>query len=131
MNNTTIVNNSLEDVVYSSKVNMLLLYCNELLKHIKDSKPILDPVEFKNINRLDIVKEEGQQVFRDMMGDIYKIFDKTKCGYYNRKAPNSSLNVLRRMCRDCGYLLLRKKKEETLKECLYRTSYFYSIIKAD
>jgi hypothetical protein len=117
--------------ITSDKYKMLVKYCNKLIDNIEEVDQIKDVLEFKNINRLEIVKVEGQQVYKDMMDEIYGVFDKTKCGYYYRKAANAPLNFLRGACKECGLKLQITKKEVSLKDKGggHKTGYFNSIVK--
>lgn len=114
----------------SDKYKMLLKYCNKLLANIEGFGIIKDPLELSNVNRLDLIKDENQQVFKDMMDDIYGVYDKAKCGYYQRKAVNAPLNSLRSICKDIGLKLEVNKKNLIVKDQkgAFRTCYYYTII---
>jgi hypothetical protein len=49
----------------SAKYKILLKYCNKLLENVEGVDQIKDVLEFKGVNRLDLVKDEGQQVNKE------------------------------------------------------------------
>jgi hypothetical protein len=110
-----------------SRKQIILRYVNKLLDTIDNKTPIDNLLSFSNINRRDIITPAAVKIYKDMTPEIYKLFDKMKCGYYHRKSPNISLNCLRGMCKESGLILERMKKDVTNNDGFRRTEYFYKI----
>jgi len=108
----------------TDKYKLLLEFANKILKNINKDQ-IYDLTEFKNIDRLDIVREENKVILDKMANRLFKHYDKYKCGYY-RKSPNIVFNCMRNMCKDIG-LNMTKKRRNKIKEGIVKTHYFYSI----
>jgi hypothetical protein len=89
----------------------------EFLNHIltNNNKPqINDILDFKNITRQEILKEENLNKLNEMETELYEHFDKDKCGYY-RKTDNYTINFLRQMIKELGYKAVVEKKDKTVK----------------
>lgn len=106
------------------KYKLTLKFLNKILEN-NNKELITNIFDFKNIDRLDIIKEENKKLLEDMSKDLFKEFDKKKVGYY-RKTDNIVLNVLRGLIKDLGYELIRKQTGRTIKS-MHRTHYLYSI----
>ena len=95
------------------KYVIALRFLNHILTN--NNKPLIqDILDFKNITRQEILKEENLNKLNEMETDIYKHFDKMKCGYY-RKTDNYVINFLRGMIKELGYKANLEKKDKTVK----------------
>ena len=86
----------------------------QFLNHIltNNNKPnIHDILDFKDITRQQILKQENLNKLNEMETEIYKHFDKMKCGYY-RKTDNYVINFLRGMLKEMGYKAVRVEKDK-------------------
>jgi len=113
----------------SLKYKVLLKYVNAILLNVTGKSQITDLTNFKDIDREDIIKEINKKVLIDMEQDLFKHYDKIRCGFY-RKTKGMPLNCLRCMCKELGLLLTFTKKDvcEKVNDKHYRrTKYFYRI----
>ena len=60
-----------------------LKFINELLINLGKNK-IENLLEFKDIDREHIISEASKKIFTDMEKELFKQFDKVKCGWYRR-----------------------------------------------
>jgi len=77
----------------------------QFLNHIltNNNKPNIDDIlDFKDITRQEILKQENLNKLNEMEPELYKHFDKMKCGYY-RKTDNYVINFFRGMLKEMGY----------------------------
>ena len=77
----------------------------QFLNHImtNNNKPqINDILDFKDISREEIIKQENLNALNNMESELYKHFSKIKCGYY-RKSNNYVINFFRGMLKEMGY----------------------------
>ena len=95
------------------KYIIALRFLNHILTN-NDKPQIQDILDFKNITRQEILKEENLNKLNEMEADIYKHFDKDKCGYY-RKTDNYVINFFRQMVKELGYKAILEKKDKTVK----------------
>ena len=112
----------------TKKYKIFLKFINKILVNIGKDE-IDDLVQFKNINRVDIIKPENKVILEEMAPKLFTYFDKRKSGYY-RKSPNIVHNVIRCMCRDLKISFIKKKKAvyERINNISYRrTGYFYTM----
>lgn len=99
----------------TDKYKILLKYVNGLLKNM-GKEQIDDLTEFKNIDRLDIIKEKNRQLFNKMAPFLFKHYDKMNCGYYrNKGSPNEPLNCLRGMVKELGLFFKRTHYTKSIK----------------
>jgi hypothetical protein len=98
---------------------------NIILKNA-DKKEITDLLEFKNINRQEIVTDKNLEQLNSMENELYKHFDKVKCGYY-RKTDNYVINFLRGMIKQLGYkmIVIKKDNRVTINKVNYRKTFLY------
>jgi hypothetical protein len=110
----------------TQKYKLLLQYVNGILKNI--NKPLIDDIiEFKDIDRLDIIKPENIKLLDTLAPSLFNYFNKDKCGYY-RKTKNLPLNVLRGCCKELGLELVNRKVSKTETKATFGTHYLYSIV---
>ena len=89
----------------------------QFLNHIltNNNKPqIQDILDFKDITRQEILKQENLNKLNEMETELYKHFDKDKCGYY-RKTDNYVINFFRQMIKELGYKAAIEKKDKKVK----------------
>jgi len=89
----------------------------QFLNHIltNNNKPnIIDILDFKDITRQEILKQENLDKLNEMEPELYKHFDKVKCGYY-RKSDNYVINFFRGMIKQLGYSPIVVKKDKTIQ----------------
>jgi len=111
----------------TDKYVVLLKLVNKILENL--GKPqITDVLDFRKIDRLDIIKEVNIQALVSMETEIFKHYDKQKCGYYKAKKKRESyvLNCLRGMCRQIG-LVFEYKRRNVIKKAKSITRLLYSI----
>ena len=95
------------------KYVLALQFLNHIL--INNNKPqIQDILEFKDITRQEILKDENLNKLNEMETELYKHFDKDKCGYY-RKTDNYVINFFRQMLKEIGYKAITSRKDRTVK----------------
>ena len=95
-----------------SKYVLALQYLNHILANINKTQ-IQDILEFKDITRDDIIKQENLNKLNEMESELYKYFDKDKCGYY-RKNNNYPITFFRQMLKQIGYKAVRIEKDKTI-----------------
>lgn len=113
----------------SDKYKVVLKFVNRILVNLEKDE-IDELTKFVNIDREDIIKEENKKVLIEMEKDLFKHFNKDKCGFYRKTANGWVLNVLRGMVKEMGYELraIQKEKNEYINGRSYkRTHQFYSI----
>ena len=108
----------------TDKYKIALKLVNKILENL-DKDPIDSLTDFKNIDRLDMIKEINNVSFDAISKELFEYFDKTKCGYY-RKKDNRVFNCIRGMCKELELNFLSKKKT-IQKDTINKTHYFYSI----
>ncbi len=95
------------------KYIIALRFINHIL--INNNKPeIFDILDFKDVTRDEIIKQENLTKLNEMETELYKYFDKDKCGYY-RKTDNYVINFFRGMLKELGYKAVVIKKDKTIK----------------
>lgn len=110
----------------SDKYKIALNLVNGICVNIGKSQ-INELTDFKNIDRDDIIKDVNRRTLELMEKEIYKWYDKTKCGFY-RKANNKRyiIRVIEVMCDDLG-LEMTYRKKNVQKNSIFKTHYLYSI----
>jgi len=109
----------------TTKYKLLLKYVNGILKNI-GKEEIDDLTKFKDIDRLDIIKEINLKLLDSMAPTLFKHFDKKGVGYY-RKTQGKALNCLRGLCKELGLVLLKRQHNRQVK-CIFKSHMLYSII---
>jgi len=105
---------------------LLVKLLNGILVNMK-MKKIKFANEFKNINRLNIIDPGVKPIFDAMRDDIFKNFNKLKCGFYYLESPSAVLNCIRGMCKTLN-IILEWKKYEKRANSVTHTDIIYSII---
>ena len=96
-----------------AKYILALQFLNHILTN--NNKPqIQDILDFKDMTRQEILKQENLNKLNEMETEIYKHFDKDKCGFY-RKTDNYVINFFRQMLKELGYKAVVEKKDRTIK----------------
>ena len=94
------------------KYILALQFINHILT--TNNKPqIQDILEFKDVTRQEILKQENLDKLNEMENDMYKHFDKMKCGFY-RKNDNYPITFFRQMLKEIGYKAIRVEKDKTI-----------------
>ncbi len=109
------------------KYKILIKFVNKILVNIGKDR-IDDLTDFKNIDRLDIIKPENKVILDEMESDLYRYFAK-KSNFY-RKTPSIVLIIIRGLCKQVGLRFVSTQKDirERINGKLYRrTHMFYSI----
>jgi hypothetical protein len=89
-----------------------LKFLNIILQN--NNKPqINDILDFKNITRQEILKEDNLNKLNEMENELYKYFDKIKCGYY-RKTTNYVITFFQQMLKELGYKAIRNERDFTV-----------------
>jgi hypothetical protein len=118
--------------INETKYNVVLKYVNKILQNL--NKPVINNlVDFKDIDRLDIINENNTKTFNEMVPELFAkgLFDKMKSGYY-RKSDAIALNCLRGILKDINYEFVYKEREisHEINGTKYRKTHsFYSINK--
>ena len=110
------------------KYVIALRFLNHILTN-NDKPQIQDILDFKNITRQEILKEENLNKLNEMETELYKHFDKMKCGYY-RETDDYVINFFRGMIKELGYKAIVEKKDNrvTIDGVNYRKTFlFYHI----
>lgn len=111
------------------KLKIALKFVNKILTNLGKDE-ITELTDFKGIDRLDIIKPENKQVALDMEDEIFKVFSKSKCGYYTRnKVKNFILTLLRGMASELGYIFESSQADVSVVingENFRKTHMFYS-----
>lgn len=86
----------------TDKYKMVLKFVNKILENLGKNQ-VDDLLDFKNIDKEDIIKDINKQTLVSMEKEIYQVFDKRKLGNHNRnKVDHYILSVLRAMAKDIG-----------------------------
>ena len=94
------------------KYVLAIQFLNHIL--INNNKPqIQDILEFKDITRDEIIKQENLNKLNEMETELYKHFSKMNCGYY-RKTDNYVINFFRGMLKEMGYKAIHIEKDKTV-----------------
>lgn len=113
----------------SDGYKVILKFANIILE--KNNQPLIANLEeFINIDREFILNKEVAQILHQSLSEeIFKHFDKVKCGYY-RVGNRWALNILRSTVKLIGYQInfVRKEVKITIDGENYRkTKHFYTI----
>jgi len=95
------------------KYVIALQFLNHILTN-NNKQNINDILDFKDISREEIIKQENLNKLNNMESELYKHFDKDKCGFY-RKTDNYVINFFRQMLKEIGYKAITTKKDRTVK----------------
>jgi hypothetical protein len=109
----------------TEKYKVLLKFINKILANLKCNL-IKNLREFKNIDRLEIIKKENVESFTLMATDLYLHFNKDTCGYYKKDSPNIVILAVRGMCKELG-LLFSSEKKNIQVNTIQKTHMMYSI----
>jgi hypothetical protein len=85
-----------------------LKFVNALLTNM-NMNVIDDLLNFKQIKRVDFTQERNIATLYELADEIFKLFDKQKCGFYI-KNEYIVLNVLKNMCKQQGLKLASQVK---------------------
>jgi len=114
----------------SDKYKIALKFINKILINLKKDE-LDDLTNFKNIDRENIILDINKKTLNDMEKEIFKYFDKAKCGYYRRNdTKHYILTFLRCICNDLNLSFSYYKKDitEIVNNKNYRkTHVYYSI----
>lgn len=112
----------------SDKYKAVLNFVNKILKNLKKPE-ITDLLEFKNIDRLDIIKDINKQLLVDELETLIKPFDKKKANYYSAKEKNTYiLSILRGTVKQITGLCFQANRKDVCVNRYRRTYMQYSII---
>ena len=106
------------------KYKLALQLVNKILINIAQSQ-IDDLTDFRDIDREDIIKDVNNEALKSMQTELFKVFDKQKCGFY-RKGDCMVLNWLRGICKDLGLAFVNRKVTKVVHSKIY-SHYLYSI----
>ena len=116
----------------SKKYKALLELVNKILKNI-GNEPITDLLDFKNIDRVQIIKDKNRKSLLAMENNLFgkELFSKTKIRFRDSDAQNWVLNVLRALCKDINlsFEYIKKDSYQQLADGrrYRRTTQLYSI----
>jgi hypothetical protein len=110
----------------SEKYKVALKFVNKILVNIGKTE-ITDLIEFKNINKNDIVKEDNMKYVTEMSDEIFKYYDKVRCGYYYKnRSKRYILRIIEAMCEDIGHQMVYTRTSKQVKT-VQKTLYLYCI----
>ena len=109
----------------SDKYKILLTLVNNILKNL-NKVPITDLTEFKDINRLDIIKQENIDALNDLSKSLFVHFNKKNSGFY-RKTKNIVINCLRNLCKETGLAFVNDAHDIHNDQGFRKTIITYSI----
>jgi hypothetical protein len=113
----------------TEQYKITLKLVNKILENVE--KPVVeDLMDFKDVDRLDIIKKANLEAYKAMCEEIYTHFDKHKCCYY-RQNSNVVFNCLRGMVKTIGldFVYARKDITENVNGINYRKTHYYYFIK--
>lgn len=114
----------------SDKYKVALKFINKILTNLGKAE-VADLLEFKDIDREDIIKDINKKAFTDMEKELFKYFDKVKSNWYKRKnVLHYILTFLRYLCSDIGLSFDYRKKDINTtidNKNFRRTHVYYSI----
>ena len=105
----------------SEEYIITLKFVNGLLKNMGRAQ-ISDLTEFCNIPRNDIISEKQVKLLEDMTEEIFSVFNKVKCQYYN-KSESWVFNVLKSMVKINGLNIISRYKTKYVN----RTRVIYTV----
>lgn len=109
----------------SDNYKIALQFINKILENIGKTK-ITDLTEFKDINRDDIITETNKNTFIGMQKELFKYFNKKKCGWYQRKqVQHYILTFLRKMCKELHLSFKYITKDITVNRLFKTCSLYY------
>lgn len=122
----------MSDETYMKKYNVALKLVNKLLTNMgKDNIDALE--DFKDIDRDQIDTLQNKDTIEAMENEIYKVFDKTKCGYYDKKRVSAyPMRLLRGVASQLDIEFSYRKNEEYISlnnKRYHRTQLLYSFVK--
>ena len=92
------------------KYNLVLELVNKILVNI--GKPeITDLTDFTKVDKSLLSEQSNIDILNDMEDEIYKYFEKSKCGYY-RKTNSYLINFLRCSLKTFNYKLDSREMEK-------------------
>lgn len=101
--------------LYAKKYNIALKVVNKMLDNM-GKEQIDDLLDFKMVNRRDIIKPENKLVIENMEKEIFEVFDKKNCKYYKRNEIQTyPITFLRCLLTDVGFKLISGYNEPYLK----------------
>ena len=108
----------------TDQYKLLLGFVNKILVNMGKEK-VGNLTDFKNIDRLDIVKEINEQALHKDIIKLKKVFPNLK-HIYKIDSPNNVINCIRSMCKDVGLSTDRTRKSIS-NNGYHRTAYIYTI----
>jgi hypothetical protein len=107
------------------KMVIAMKFINNILTN--SNKPEVNVItDFKDVKREEIVTQQNLDILNNMEEEIYKHFDKIKCGFY-RKSDSYVLNCFRGMVKQLGHKPVHKEKDKTVnvEGVNYRKKFVY------
>lgn len=107
--------------------DIIMILLNKILKNC--GKPeIAHALDFREINKIDLLNEKNINLIDEMKDDIFKHYDKNDSGYYRRaNIKNYLLTFLRYACKELKMKFTSKKYSKNAKS-KHRHGTFYGII---
>jgi len=97
----------------TEKYKVVLRYINKMLKEM-DKEEVDDICMFKNIDRRELVKIDGNKVVDDSLNDILGVFNKKDIDYYRRnKKKHYFFSLLKFIVKIIGYRFVNKEKSNS------------------
>ena len=113
-----------EEDINAGKKKVLLELLNKILANT-GKQAIAQFSEFKDIDRIDLLKEANIETFEAMKDEIYKYFDKGTTGHYRKNHVQNYLIVfLKLACKDIGTSFKSKKKNSSVKSRAISHTYY-------
>jgi hypothetical protein len=109
----------------SEKYKILLKLVNQILVNIGEN-PIKQLTEFKDVDRLKLIRDVNNNTLDDHATVFCEHFDKWKIGYM-RKTDNLVLNVIRGLCKEINLKFTAKRKGIGIGNNQTKMVFLYSI----
>lgn len=113
-----------------NKYNVLLKLLNRILVNI-GRQEINDIIEFKNVDRKDLLKEENNKIIEEMEEEIHKYYCKYNLKYgHKSQIKHYILTLIKAMCEDI-YFQFKSKSVKVKKNNKVLVNAIYDIILQD
>lgn len=126
-NEVNIDENIYQSYEHKAKELIILKFVNKILAN-SGLAPITILIDFKKINKNDIVNDKNRLIIDEMETEIFGPFSKTKCKF-NRKNGQFIINTLKGMLFDIGYELEKATKDKKNTDGSREWIINYTIIK--
>ena len=109
------------------KYQAMIKFMNRMMRGM--GRPEIKKLEeFKDIDRMDILKIQDEMLESEEIYRIYKIFKRRTLGWYQRKQTDTYiLTIMRKTCEQMGYKF-KYRQQSKAKNCIEKIHSFYYIL---